>query len=83
MVRLRATPQVLLVSRVTAVFVCRDVAVSKPLNVAFPRSMVDVVTSWNLPMSRFLHTCELFYYHEGGSSFKHCNKLTSSSDRCF
>uniref|UniRef100_A0A3Q1APD1 Porcupine O-acyltransferase n=1 Tax=Amphiprion ocellaris TaxID=80972 RepID=A0A3Q1APD1_AMPOC len=33
-----------------------DMTVSKPLNIEFPRSMVEVVTSWNLPMSRFLHT---------------------------
>lgn len=33
-------------------------AVSKPLSVEFPRSMVAVVTSWNVPMSSFLHTCE-------------------------
>uniref|UniRef100_A0A3Q1JTY1 Porcupine O-acyltransferase n=1 Tax=Anabas testudineus TaxID=64144 RepID=A0A3Q1JTY1_ANATE len=33
-----------------------DITVSKPLNIEFPRSMVEVVTSWNLPMSRFLHT---------------------------
>ncbi|XP_040180172.1 protein-serine O-palmitoleoyltransferase porcupine isoform X2 [Rana temporaria] len=33
-----------------------DLAVSRPLNVEIPRSMVDVVTSWNLPMSRWLHT---------------------------
>lgn len=38
---------------------CRDMTVSKPLNIEFPRSMVEVVTSWNLPMSNFLHTCEL------------------------
>ena len=31
---------------------------AKPLSIEFPRSMVEVVTSWNLPMSRFLHTCE-------------------------
>lgn len=40
---------------------CRDMTVSKPLNIEFPRSMVEVVTSWNLPMSSFLHTCELFH----------------------
>lgn len=40
-------------------FFCRDMTVSKPLNIEFPRSMVEVVTSWNLPMSSFLHTCEL------------------------
>ncbi|PIN99476.1 Protein-serine O-palmitoleoyltransferase porcupine [Aquarana catesbeiana] len=33
-----------------------DLAVTRPLNVEIPRSMVDVVTSWNLPMSRWLHT---------------------------
>ncbi|XP_037334470.2 protein-serine O-palmitoleoyltransferase porcupine-like isoform X1 [Pungitius pungitius] len=33
-----------------------DMTVSQPLNIEFPRSMVEVVTSWNLPMSRFLHT---------------------------
>uniref|UniRef100_A0A8D3APA0 Uncharacterized protein n=1 Tax=Scophthalmus maximus TaxID=52904 RepID=A0A8D3APA0_SCOMX len=33
-----------------------DLTVSRPLSVEFPRSMVEVVTSWNLPMSRFLHT---------------------------
>ncbi|XP_056278986.1 protein-serine O-palmitoleoyltransferase porcupine-like isoform X1 [Pseudoliparis swirei] len=33
-----------------------DMTVSEPLNIEFPRSMVEVVTSWNLPMSRFLHT---------------------------
>uniref|UniRef100_A0AAY4DTM2 Porcupine O-acyltransferase n=1 Tax=Denticeps clupeoides TaxID=299321 RepID=A0AAY4DTM2_9TELE len=33
-----------------------DMAVSRPLNVELPRSMVEVVTSWNLPMSRWLNT---------------------------
>uniref|UniRef100_A0AAQ4Q263 Porcupine O-acyltransferase n=1 Tax=Gasterosteus aculeatus aculeatus TaxID=481459 RepID=A0AAQ4Q263_GASAC len=33
-----------------------DMTVSQPLNIELPRSMVEVVTSWNLPMSRFLHT---------------------------
>ncbi|KAK7878451.1 hypothetical protein WMY93_030988 [Mugilogobius chulae] len=33
-----------------------DLAVSKPLNIEFPRSTVEVVTSWNTPMSSFLHT---------------------------
>ncbi|XP_037391684.1 protein-serine O-palmitoleoyltransferase porcupine isoform X2 [Pygocentrus nattereri] len=33
-----------------------DLAVAKPLNVEFPRSMVEVVTSWNQPMSRWLNT---------------------------
>nr|XP_014350158.1 PREDICTED: protein-serine O-palmitoleoyltransferase porcupine [Latimeria chalumnae] len=33
-----------------------DLRVSKPLNVEVPRSMVEVVTSWNLPMSCWLNT---------------------------
>uniref|UniRef100_A0A3Q2D047 Porcupine O-acyltransferase n=1 Tax=Cyprinodon variegatus TaxID=28743 RepID=A0A3Q2D047_CYPVA len=33
-----------------------DLSVSKPLNIEFPRSMLEVVTSWNVPMSHFLHT---------------------------
>ncbi|KAM6976749.1 protein-serine O-palmitoleoyltransferase porcupine-like [Aplochiton taeniatus] len=33
-----------------------DMTVAKPLNVELPRSMLDVVTSWNLPMSRWLNT---------------------------
>uniref|UniRef100_A0A8C8DTI3 Porcupine O-acyltransferase n=1 Tax=Oryzias sinensis TaxID=183150 RepID=A0A8C8DTI3_9TELE len=33
-----------------------DMSVTEPLSIEFPRSMVEVVTSWNLPMSRFLHT---------------------------
>ncbi|KAF4072252.1 hypothetical protein AMELA_G00260930 [Ameiurus melas] len=32
-----------------------DITVAKPLNVELPRSMVEVVTSWNLPMSRWLN----------------------------
>lgn len=33
-----------------------DLKVTKPLNVEMPRSMVLVVTSWNIPMSRWLNT---------------------------
>ncbi|XP_077369487.1 protein-serine O-palmitoleoyltransferase porcupine-like [Festucalex cinctus] len=33
-----------------------DLTVSKPLNIEFPRSMVEMVTSWNRPMSYFLNT---------------------------
>ncbi|PKK16614.1 hypothetical protein A306_00015175, partial [Columba livia] len=33
-----------------------DLTVSRPLRVGLPRSMADVVTNWNLPMSRWLHT---------------------------
>uniref|UniRef100_A0A3Q2HAG6 Protein-serine O-palmitoleoyltransferase porcupine n=2 Tax=Equus TaxID=9789 RepID=A0A3Q2HAG6_HORSE len=33
----------------------KDLTVSKPLNVELPRSMVEVVTSWNLPMSYWLN----------------------------
>uniref|UniRef100_A0A667ZU56 Porcupine O-acyltransferase like n=1 Tax=Myripristis murdjan TaxID=586833 RepID=A0A667ZU56_9TELE len=33
-----------------------DMSVVKPLSVEMPRSMVLVVTSWNIPMSRWLNT---------------------------
>lgn len=33
-------------------------SVVKPLGVEIPRSMVLVVTSWNIPMSRWLKTCK-------------------------
>ncbi|XP_051865042.1 protein-serine O-palmitoleoyltransferase porcupine isoform X2 [Pristis pectinata] len=33
-----------------------DLVVSRPWNVELPRSMVEVVTSWNVPMSRWLNT---------------------------
>uniref|UniRef100_A0A8C9W8B6 Protein-serine O-palmitoleoyltransferase porcupine n=1 Tax=Scleropages formosus TaxID=113540 RepID=A0A8C9W8B6_SCLFO len=33
-----------------------DMTVARPLNIELPRSMVEVVTSWNLPMSRWLNT---------------------------
>lgn len=38
--------------------VYRDLTVSRPLDVELPRSMVEVVTSWNLPMSYWLNNCE-------------------------
>ncbi|XP_004086399.1 protein-serine O-palmitoleoyltransferase porcupine [Oryzias latipes] len=34
--------------------ICWDMSVVKPLQVEIPRSMVLVVTSWNIPMSRWL-----------------------------
>ena len=40
-----------------------DLMVSKPLNVELPRSMVEVVTSWNLPMSYWLNNCESQSHH--------------------
>uniref|UniRef100_A0A5F8GY02 Protein-serine O-palmitoleoyltransferase porcupine n=1 Tax=Monodelphis domestica TaxID=13616 RepID=A0A5F8GY02_MONDO len=35
---------------------CWDLTVSRPLSVELPRSMVEVVTSWNLPMSHWLNS---------------------------
>lgn len=35
---------------------CWDLSVSRPLRVELPRSMADVVTNWNLPMSHWLRT---------------------------
>ncbi|KTF91409.1 hypothetical protein cypCar_00009080 [Cyprinus carpio] len=39
-----------------------DLTIAKPLNVEFPRSMFEVVTSWNLPMSRWLNTSIILTY---------------------
>uniref|UniRef100_A0A8C7DH97 Porcupine O-acyltransferase n=1 Tax=Oncorhynchus kisutch TaxID=8019 RepID=A0A8C7DH97_ONCKI len=36
-----------------------DMTIARPLHVEFPRSMVEVATSWNLPMSKWLNTCKL------------------------
>lgn len=47
-------------------FAYRDLTVSKPLNVELPRSMVEVVTSWNLPMSYWLNNCESSIHHSRG-----------------
>lgn len=44
-------------------FAHRDLTVSRPLNVELPRSMVGVVTSWNLPMSYWLNNCESPSHH--------------------
>lgn len=53
---------------VEALMLCRDLRVSKPLSVEFPRSMAEVVTSWNVPMSSFLHSCEF----ESPAAFASC-----------
>lgn len=42
--------------------------VVEPLNVEMPRSMVAVVTSWNIPMSRWLKTCESKLSQNRGAS---------------
>lgn len=41
----------------------RDVSVVQPLGVELPRSMVLVVTSWNIPMSCWLKTCRFPLVH--------------------
>lgn len=46
-----------------SIFAHRDLTVSRPLNVELPRSMVEVVTSWNLPMSYWLNNCESSSHH--------------------
>ena len=39
--------------------ICRSRPVSVPLAVEIPRSLVEVVTNWNLPMHYWLKTCKL------------------------
>ncbi|XP_028848321.1 protein-serine O-palmitoleoyltransferase porcupine-like isoform X1 [Denticeps clupeoides] len=43
----------------------RDLTVARPLHVEFPRSTVEAVTSWNLPMSRWLNA----YFFKGALKF--------------
>ena len=35
------------------------VTVTRPLNVELPRSLVEVVVNWNMPMHSFLRTCKV------------------------
>ncbi|XP_028848322.1 protein-serine O-palmitoleoyltransferase porcupine-like isoform X2 [Denticeps clupeoides] len=42
-----------------------DLTVARPLHVEFPRSTVEAVTSWNLPMSRWLNA----YFFKGALKF--------------
>ena len=58
----------------------RDMAVVKPLNVEFPRSMVVVVTSWNIPMSRWLNTCKT---HTHAHTHTQAHAHTHSFDHAF
>jgi hypothetical protein len=37
----------------------RGLTVSKPQYIELPRSLVDVVTNWNLPMHFWLKNCKL------------------------
>lgn len=36
-----------------------DVPVAEPQNIELPRSLVEVVVSWNIPMHKWLKKCEL------------------------
>ena len=36
---------------------CRILSVSRPHHIELPRSLVEVVTNWNLPMHYWLKTC--------------------------
>ncbi|KAL7988170.1 hypothetical protein Chor_007089, partial [Crotalus horridus] len=47
-----------------------DLTVSHPLRVELPRSMVEVVTSWNQPMSQWLNSCENAYIYVFKNSLK-------------
>ena len=35
-----------------------DVPVTEPHNIEVPRSLVDVVVSWNIPMHKWLKKCK-------------------------
>ena len=46
-------------------YTSREFSVAKPLHIELPRSLVEVVTNWNLPMHYWLKNC------------KHCFSVTS------
>jgi len=37
-----------------------SVTVTSPLQIEFPRSLVEVVINWNVPMHTWLKTCNIF-----------------------
>ena len=38
-----------------------NIHVTQPHNIEVPRSLVDVVVSWNMPMHRWLKTCKNYF----------------------
>lgn len=44
--------------KIWIVYACSGVTVTRPLSVELPRSLVEVVTNWNLPMHNWLKTCK-------------------------
>lgn len=53
------------------------VLITKPHDIEVPRSLLDVVVSWNVPMHRWLKTCELLPIQGGPWG----SKLVDSNDR--
>lgn len=45
-------------NKIWIVYACSGVTVTRPLSVELPRSLVEVVTNWNLPMHNWLKTCK-------------------------
>ena len=41
---------------------CSGVTVTKPFYVELPRSLVEVVTNWNLPMHNWLKNCRYLWF---------------------
>ena len=39
-----------------------EIAVTEPHNIEVPRSLVDVVVSWNIPMHKWLKKCKFSYF---------------------
>ena len=44
---------------------CRKFDVSRPQHIELPRSLVEVVVHWNIPMHVFLKNCKCFEFLKG------------------
>ena len=50
-----------------------EVDIAQPHNIEVPRSLVDVVVSWNIPMHKWLKKCKYFHQHSGPENLKKSN----------
>ena len=51
------------------------VQITQPHNIEVPRSLLDVVVSWNIPMHKWLKTCKYDITHFGSTTSSHKKPL--------
>ena len=56
------------------------VQITQPHNIEVPRSLLDVVVSWNIPMHKWLKTCKYDITHFGSTTSRSLN-MTSFCGR--